>query len=113
MPKFRLTLRIVFYRESGRWIAHCLEMNLIGDGRTQAEALASLQTAITVQFRATLKYGNAANLFCPADPVVFQMFAAGRDVARGEIEFGSQPPLEVQSIEIRRFGGTSALSKVA
>jgi hypothetical protein len=81
----RIPLRIVFYKETGRWIAHCLEFDLIGDGRNKDAALRMLFRAIHTQVDAVRKYGNVKNLFGPADAKFFEMFAAGKDIAEGEL----------------------------
>jgi predicted RNase H-like HicB family nuclease len=83
----RIPLRAVLYRESGVWIAHCLELDVIGDGETRAQALNLLSEAIGIQIEACLKYNSASNLFRPADPKYFYMFAAGKDVAIGKLQF--------------------------
>lgn len=84
MRGLRIPLRIVFYRVSPKWVAHCLEFDLMGDGRTKREALDQLMEAMALQIEASLKYENPCNLFKPADGRFFAMFAAGKDVALGE-----------------------------
>jgi predicted RNase H-like HicB family nuclease len=81
----RLPLRIVFYKEDGAWVAHCLEFDLLGDGSTQEHALGQLLEAISLQIEATLEHNNPANLFCPADGKFFEMFAAGKNIAIEEL----------------------------
>jgi predicted RNase H-like HicB family nuclease len=81
MKQLRMPLRAVLYEEDSLWIAHCLELDLIGDGETQERALESLSKAIVIQVEATIKYQNPANLFKPAEGRYFRMFAAGQDVS--------------------------------
>lgn len=38
MAKFDIPLRIVLYQEDSRWVAHCLEFNILGDGDTRPDA---------------------------------------------------------------------------
>ncbi len=80
-----LPLRVVFYYESDRWIAHCLEFDLPGDGETKEGALESLSTAIRIQVEETLSLGHLGNLFSPAEGKYFQMFGQGRHVAIGKV----------------------------
>lgn len=81
----RLSLRIVFYREDGDWVAHCLETDLVGVGETKREAMASLWDATAVQLEASLDWNAPANFFSPAEGRYFEMYARGRDVATAEM----------------------------
>src|SRR5438874_6516231 len=83
-PQFRVPLRIVLYRHSGKWFAHCLEFDLIGHGFSQGSALRMLASAIFIQAEQSLRFKNQRNLFTPADGKYFAMFAAGKDVRKGE-----------------------------
>jgi predicted RNase H-like HicB family nuclease len=87
MKPLRIPLRAVLYKEEGNWIAHCLEFDLIGDGETQKDAIRNLTEAIAIQIQASLKYRNPANLFKPAEGRYFRMFAAGANIAIGQMEF--------------------------
>jgi hypothetical protein len=100
MHMFRIPLRIVFYRQDQRWIAHCLEMDLIGDGASREQALEQLRRAVSIQVETSLDNQNVANLFQPADARYFEMFAAGEDVAAGTLEF---PAISVNGIRIDDF----------
>jgi predicted RNase H-like HicB family nuclease len=105
MSSLRIPLRAVFYRESDRWVAHCLELNLMGDGETKSEALKNLADAISVQIEASAKYKNPDNLFCPADGKYFHMFAAGKKVVEGVISI-NQGGVKIEGIETREFAGS-------
>ncbi len=94
MPSYHTPLHVVFYYEQDRWIAHCLQFDLIGDGDTKDEAIQSLYDAISLQIEATLESRNFANLFSPAEGRVFDMFARGRNVAVGALK------LDVDGIDI-------------
>lgn len=82
----RLSLRVVFYKDKDDWIAHCLEFDLAGDGRTQLLAFDGLTKAIAIQLEKSLEHDNLSNLFSPADGRIFEMFAAGHDVVEGTLE---------------------------
>ena len=84
MKHLHVPLRVVFYKDGGGWVAHCLEFDLMGDGPTRKEALDRMIEAIGIQVEATLEHDNPANLFKPANGRFFAMFAAGKDVAVGE-----------------------------
>lgn len=92
MKKLRIQLRAVFYKESATWIAHCLEMDVMGHGRTKQKAFASLKEAITLQLANSLQHGNRANIFMPADAKFFEMYMAGKDTAAGDVEIHEVEP---------------------
>lgn len=107
MQALRIPIRIVFYRDEGSWFAHCLEFGLLGDGPTKQEALEQLAEAIRLQVEASVEHGNPANLFMPADGKYFEMFAAGRDVATGELALQIEPRdgVEIEGVEAREYAG--------
>ena len=104
MKPLRIQLRVVFYRESEAWIAHCLEFDLMGDGQSKESALEMLFEAIGLQIRETVESGNMANLFSPADGQVFRMFAAGKDIAKGVLGMPTEEPsVDVSGWETREY----------
>ena len=78
MEPLNIPLRVVFYREDGDIVAHCLEFDLVGCGSDHEEAMDCLVEAIACQVDATLESGNIDNLFSPAPGEYFRMFAAGK-----------------------------------
>lgn len=104
MTTLKIPLRAVFYKEAGRWIAHCLEFDLMGDGATKEEALHQLNEAIGMQLEQFLRDRNAANLFSPADSELFRKFAAGRksDVAVGELKVRVDS-VEIEDVDAREY----------
>ena len=55
---FNIPLHIVFYKEESRWIAHCLEFDLLGDGHTKEKAVHCLAEAIAIQFESSLEHND-------------------------------------------------------
>jgi len=96
---FRMSLRIVFYKEDGEWVARCLEFNLVGTGKTKLQAAKRLAEAIDCQMHATIRHRNPENLFHPADGKYFSMFAAGKDIAVAAFQ------LKLEKIEKELEGG--------
>jgi predicted RNase H-like HicB family nuclease len=82
---FRLDLRVVFYQESGFWVAHCLEMDVLGHGPDQETATENLAEAIGTQIEQSLQNGNPANVIQLADRKYFEMFFSGNDKAQLEV----------------------------
>ena len=97
MRSLRIPLQVVFYKDAEDWIAHCLEIDLCGDGQAREDALKSLSRAITIQIEDSLQNNNPSNLYSAADPKFHQMFAAGRDIAVGEFS------LQIDSITISQM----------
>lgn len=85
--KIKVPIHIVFYKEQGSVIAHCLQFDLVGDGATKEEALECLKEAIITQVEAIQEGETLADsLFFPADPKLFEMFSRGTDTGRGIVE---------------------------
>lgn len=95
----RIPLRIVFYKDGDAWVAHSLEFDLMGEGTTKQLAVRTLFEAVAMQLEASLEFDNPRNLFKPADGRFFAMFAAGKDVAVGEVH------LKLDSVTIEEAEG--------
>ena len=110
MNAFRIPLRIVLYRQRGDWIAHCLEFDLVGDGRTKENACAKLGEMIEAQLLFCVEH--KAQLFHPAPAKLFEMFAAGNDVASAEIQLAEHlVGLVVEGVAAREYvSGSQALA---
>ncbi len=85
VQSFDISLRVVFYKEGSRWIAHCLEFDLAGDGRTKEKAFESLTASIGLQLEESFNHKNPGNLFSPAPSEAWEMFALGKDAAVGNL----------------------------
>lgn len=85
MNPLRIPLQIVFYQEDETWFAHCLNLDVLGDGKTKDEAMESLSEAIAIQIEATLKYQNPHNLVRSAPDKYWEMFYRGDDLVEGEV----------------------------
>lgn len=108
MKHLRIPLQIVFYKEEGDWVAHCLQFDLLGDGPTREEALNQLFDAIAMQVEASVENNNPENLFSPADGKYFEMFAAGKDIAVGNMEIRHIDSVELTDITNREYSETDA-----
>ena len=102
----RIPLHVVFYEEEGSWIAHCLELDLLGDGKNKLEAHQSLDIAIKMQIEASLEYNNPENLFSPAESKYWQMFAAGKDVVVGQLRL-ELDKVVITDVEAREYSEES------
>lgn len=69
-----LTLRVFGYREDGLWVAHCLEMDILGHGKTFKTALADLLDLVEMQVSFALQANDPAMIYRPAPPWVWSGF---------------------------------------
>ena len=74
MPKIRVTLRIVVYRESRLWLAHCLELDIVAEGTTSAAAVKDLLDLCLLQIDVAGEEGDLESIFRPAPPEIWKMF---------------------------------------
>lgn len=113
-PSMRLELRAVFYKESGAWFCHCLEMDVMGHGSTKKAAVAMMAEAVRLQIMASMKANNPSNIFMPADAKFFKMFASGKDVAVGVCEIMAKPEhfdgVEIDGVKAREYSGDFAMA---
>ena len=63
----------------GFFVAHCLELDLIGEGKTPEKAIIELMQAIEIQIEAC---ENPSQLFFPAPASVWQRFKQARHAGR-------------------------------
>ena len=104
MVPLQIALRVVCFREGDTWFAHCLEFDLVGDGPTQAEAVAQLAETIRIQVDFSIEHDNLSNLFSPADGDLFRRFAAGKksELTTNDLVMRIDP-IVIEAAEIRVF----------
>ncbi len=66
MVKGRFDLHVLIYKEEDNYIAHCLELDMLGDGTTQEEALKTMRNLVEAQIEFHFKQGIEDKLFHPA-----------------------------------------------
>jgi len=102
-----LDIRIVLYRESDSWVAHCLEFDLIGSGDTQPEALECLAEAIALQLEDSISHNNPRNLFQPADSEIFHRYAVGANLGDSSTVLAKlriqHDPVTIPGVEAREY----------
>lgn len=109
MRTLRIPLRVVFYKEDGDWIAHCLEFDLVGDGDTKDAAWANLCDAIVTQVHHFVENPNPANLFSQAPGRYLAMFAAGEDTVVAEMSLHLDH-VSLDDVEAREYTDPSEYS---
>jgi hypothetical protein len=75
----RIELRAVVYRHQRWWIAHCLELDLVAEGKTPAAALQDLIDISVSQVETAKKSGDLESIFRAAPPEIWAMFSRACD----------------------------------
>ena len=70
-----LAINVLGVREDGAWCAIALEMSLRGYGETFEAALVELREAIDAQVSFAVQNGNLDQIFIPAEPHYFKLYA--------------------------------------
>jgi hypothetical protein len=63
---YDLSIRILFYRETDLWVAHALEMDLLGYGKTTQLALTDLLRSVKAQMSFAAHKRQPESVFFPA-----------------------------------------------
>ena len=92
----RLDLRALLYREDSWWIAHCLETDIVAEGRTPVQAFEVLQSLTALQVRSALEDGDLQSIFRQAPREICAAFAVGfpKSIRR-------KPPKYVERFHVR------------
>jgi predicted RNase H-like HicB family nuclease len=61
--------------KDGGWIAHALEMDIVGHGSSFQEAFADLQELVEMQISFAVFQGSPEMIWKPAEPIWFSLFA--------------------------------------
>jgi hypothetical protein len=78
-PRLRIDLRVILYREDGKWLAHCLELDIVAEGATPQEAIEDIVDLCNLQVRTALEDGDLQSVFRPAPPEIWKMFFMGEE----------------------------------
>ena len=79
--RVRLLLRAVVYQHEQWWIAHCLETDLVAEGKTPTAALDDLIELTGTLVQAAMDEGDLESIFHPAPPEIWRMFSTGEEMA--------------------------------
>ena len=79
MIKLPYTPRVIIYREEDCWIAHCIETDLVADGRSPIKAIQHLRKITDFYITSILNAGNLESLFRRAPSDIFALFMASKD----------------------------------
>jgi hypothetical protein len=76
---FRIELRAVAYRHGEWWIAHCLELDLVAEGKTPKDAMKDVMDLCCTQIEAAMGSGDLQSIFRAAPPEIWAMFSRAED----------------------------------
>ncbi len=74
MRKTALTFNILFKNEGGRWIAHCLELDIVATGTNMRNVKAEIGDLIVAAVDYAFSNDNVSNLFHPAPEEVWEEY---------------------------------------
>jgi hypothetical protein len=77
---FRIDLRAVVYPHGKWWIAHCLELDLVAEGRDPLSALKDLLELSATQVSAAMEAGDLQSIFRSAPPELWALFSRASDL---------------------------------
>jgi hypothetical protein len=106
---FSLHLNVIVQRkETARYEAHCLELDLVAEGPTTAAAVEEVLNLVDVQVRTCIETDNLENLFCPAPKAAWNKLAQIRYSVNQCKHERSQRPLSLplnafRSLEIDQY----------
>jgi hypothetical protein len=73
-PPLKIDLRALVYREGDVWLAHCLEMDIVAEGKTCEAASSDLVDLCDLQIKVALEEGDLQSVFRPAPSEYWKMF---------------------------------------
>jgi hypothetical protein len=83
---YDLSIRVLVYQEDGEFVAHALEMDLLGYGARERDAVKDLFAQVRSQIAFATAKKNPDLIDFPAEPAVFERWqAAHRAQLRGQI----------------------------
>jgi predicted RNase H-like HicB family nuclease len=71
----KFNIHIILYSEDDIQVAHCLEFDIVAQGRSKIEALRNLIDAIDIQISFALDNYDLASIFTPAPTEYWKMVA--------------------------------------
>ena len=98
---YDLQIRVLINREDGECVARALEVDLLGYGRTEVEALEDLKRAVEAQISFAHQMGDASLIGFPAEAQYFKRWEeAQRKMLQTEILGDKSVKLEARAVVI-------------
>jgi hypothetical protein len=74
-----INLSAIAFSEDGVWIAHCLELDIVADGKDVDDAISSLISLCDFQIRTAMEHGDLGSVYRSAPAEMWAMFAEGTE----------------------------------
>ena len=98
--ELRISLRAVVYPHGEWWIAHCLELDVVAEGRDRKTAIQDLMDLCATQIETAIDTGNLESVFRPAPPEIWATFSRAVDT---QVKKRPVPPVERFEAREARF----------
>jgi predicted RNase H-like HicB family nuclease len=72
-----INLSAIIYKEDGVWLAHCLELDIVAEGKNVEDACRSLVSLCDLQIKTAVEQDELQSIFRPAPPEFWKLFAIG------------------------------------
>lgn len=70
----KLDLRGIVYREGDQWFAHCLELDIVAEGKSPSAALADVVDLCNFQIEAAIDNNDLESVFRPAPAKFWNLY---------------------------------------
>ena len=77
--KLRINLSAIVYQEDAVCLAHCLELDIVAEGKDADDAIRSLISLCDTQIKVALEEGDVESIFRPAPPEIWKLFSVGKE----------------------------------
>lgn len=98
---YNLQIRVLICREDGEFVARALEMDLLGFGKTEREAVESLKQSVEAQISFAHQMNDASLIYFPAEADYFKRWEdAQKKAFRAEIAGDKSVKLAAKALVI-------------
>lgn len=74
LSKLNMDLHSVIYRDGEWYLSHCLELDIVGQGATEAEARQQMGEAIGMVIEDAIEHDSIDQLLTPAPPEIWVLY---------------------------------------
>jgi hypothetical protein len=78
----QIELRVVTYREDGVWLAHCLELDIVAEGKSSRKAVKDVIDLCVLQIKTAIEENDLPSVIRPAPPEIWTMFYSAKKKKR-------------------------------
>ena len=73
--KAQIELRVITYREDGVWLAHCLELDIVAEGKSPKKAVKDLVDLCVFQVKTAIEESDLLSILRPAPAEFWRMYS--------------------------------------